>query len=119
MVQHLTAFQTSSLIGVDYEGISEAHNMVVVIAKMRGEEQRALALEPLPVPHDAERETLANIDRRLHHIINTLGWPTWNTAQDRSGGQVPTRTEHYFGQHALDRGARIDMHRGIVSDDFS
>ena len=71
-----------------------------------------------PVHRNAERETLADIDRRLHHIINTLGWPTWNTAHHRSGGQVPAQTEHYFGQHALDKGARIDLHRGIVSDDF-
>ena len=46
MAQHLTAFQSSSLIGRDYGGVSDNHNMVVVLAKMKGEEQPGGASEP-------------------------------------------------------------------------
>ena len=34
MAQHMQVFQTSSQIGRDFEGVSDAHNMVVVVAKM-------------------------------------------------------------------------------------
>ena len=36
MAQHVQAFQTDSLIGKDYGGISDNHNMVVVVAKKYG-----------------------------------------------------------------------------------
>ena len=42
----LSAFQTSSLIGVDYGGISDRHNMVVVVAKKYVEEKHGGASEP-------------------------------------------------------------------------
>ena len=46
LTQHVQAFQTTSLIGKDYKGISDAHNMVVVVAKMYGEEKHSGASEP-------------------------------------------------------------------------
>ena len=46
MVQHMTAFQTSSLIGHDYGGVSDAHNMVIVVGKMYAEVQHGGASEP-------------------------------------------------------------------------
>ena len=33
LVQHMNAFQPSSMIGRDYEGISDNHDMVIVEAK--------------------------------------------------------------------------------------
>ena len=39
LVQHMSAFQTDSLIGRDYGGVSDAHNMVVVVAKTYGEKR--------------------------------------------------------------------------------
>ena len=46
MVQHVTAFQTSSLIGRDYGGISDNHNMVIVVAKRNAQERHSGASEP-------------------------------------------------------------------------
>ena len=46
LAQHMKAFQTASLIGKDYGGISDAHNMVVVVAKKYGEERDGGASEP-------------------------------------------------------------------------
>ena len=42
----MRAFQTASLIGKDYEGISDAHNMVVVVTKTYGKETPGGASEP-------------------------------------------------------------------------
>jgi len=42
----MTAFQMSSLVGVDYKGISDAHNMVLVLAKLDGQETHSGAAEP-------------------------------------------------------------------------
>ena len=39
LAQHVRAFQSASLIGKDYDGIDDAHNMVVVIAAKYGEER--------------------------------------------------------------------------------
>ena len=70
LAQHVRAFQTSSQIGKDYDGISDNHNMVIVVAKMLVEdimkmyieEKHSGASEPLgltvsrdaPEPSDSE-----------------------------------------------------------------
>ena len=46
LCQHMKAFQKSSLIGHDYRGISDTHNMVLVLAKMYVEEAHSGAAEP-------------------------------------------------------------------------
>ena len=46
LTQHVTAFQTASLIGRDYEGASDNHNMVVVVAKKYAKERHGGASEP-------------------------------------------------------------------------
>ena len=46
LAQHASAFQTSSLIGADYGGISDQHNMVAVVAKKYVEEKHGGASEP-------------------------------------------------------------------------
>ena len=47
MAQHVRAFQTASLIGHDYGGISDAHNMVVVLAQLYAKEKLDSASEPI------------------------------------------------------------------------
>ena len=46
LTQHVKTFQKTSLIGRDYGGISDAHNMVVVVAKKYGGERDGGASEP-------------------------------------------------------------------------
>ena len=46
LAQHVSTFQTSSLVGVDYGDISDQHNMVVVVAIKYVEEKHSGALEP-------------------------------------------------------------------------
>ena len=46
LVQHIRAFQTPSLIGADYDGVADAHNMVVVVAKKYDEGRHGGASEP-------------------------------------------------------------------------
>ena len=46
LCQHMQAFQKSSMVGKDYRGISDAHNMVLVLAKVDGQETHSDAAEP-------------------------------------------------------------------------
>ena len=46
LTQHMETFKKSSMIGRDYQGISDNHNMVVVFGKLRAVEKRGGAVEP-------------------------------------------------------------------------
>ena len=46
LVQHMNVFQPSSMIGRDYEGISDNHDMVIVEAKKYVEETTSGASGP-------------------------------------------------------------------------
>ena len=59
----MTTFQTSSMIGHDYEGISNNHNMVVVIAKKYGEEKHSGAAEPTGSTHQEIKLSLPLVQK--------------------------------------------------------
>ena len=57
LVQHMRAFRIASMIGKSYGGISDAHNMVVVVAELNHQEDRTGVAEPsaLAATHAAAR----------------------------------------------------------------
>ena len=63
LAQHVSAFQTSSLIGVNYGGISDQHNMVAVAAKKYVEEKHDGASEPT-CPTSVTLQSLRDVQRK-------------------------------------------------------
>ena len=61
LVQHMSAFQTDSLAGRDYGGVSDAHNMVVVVAKKYSEKRHRDAAE---ITEDAQIKTRKQLRKR-------------------------------------------------------
>ena len=67
LAQHVKAFQKSSMIGRDYGGISDNHNMVVVVGKPYAVEKRGGALEPIvPAAPTASRDVAMRPQGETH-----------------------------------------------------
>ena len=85
MAQHVRAFQTSSLIGRDYGGASDNHNMVIVVAKMCTEGILAPAAEPTgPTASRAAVELTEGAEQAARSLADMLEDQPKHTARRMS-----------------------------------
>ena len=111
LAQHVSAFQTSSLIGVDYGGISDQDNMVVVVAKNYVEEKHGGASEPTG-SHRPAAELTGGAKEAAQSPADTLeDQPKRTDRRKARDGYLYTKEEFlaHYGEDGHDRREEADQ----------